>query len=683
MVPEKRYIRRIERPISGFSCCGIVFCLLPGTADKGEFMKKAVILIVLLLCIAINAYAQDAEPEVFTYGEWQYQANDTGLTITEYTGTAKNVVVPNEIDGKTVNGLAESLFLNYMSLEKVVIPNSVTVLGKFVFQGCGNLKEVALPLNIKTIPESAFEYCGSLETIAIPGSVTSIAKKAFKDCGALSIINLPGELSSVGESAFENCSSLRIINVSRSLSTVSANAFKGTAWLEGQTDEFVFIGRGILLRYNGDAARVEVPYGTVAIANAFDGNAKVESVFLPDTVRRIMMYAFHDAVNLTSINFPQYLTTIGSGAFWGCRRLESADLPESLTSIGSNAFRGCERLTALAFPSKVKKIESYVGGSCASLTDVRIPAAVTSFHKNAFAKSPNVNIQIAAGADVEQILIDNGISYTYYNQQNDDFIYNSDGESVNIVRYIGNLYDVEVPAEIDGMPVTAIGVAAFQNNPSVRRVKLPLTVKTINDWAFSYMDDLQAVSLQSGLESIGANVFTGDPVLPELKLPGSLTSIGVNLLDKNISTKLCAVEGTMSYDQLINDGYWVLPMNQCSPDEVMLDQWEVANLTVGMTVDPSMVGSMNTPSALLTARYGDNIDVIRIPDGTTEVTADLISGAGSNLILSVPEGVTAIDPAILSGRIITIVGRTGTYAETFARENNVKFVVRVNTWLGQ
>ena len=647
-------------------------------------MKKSIIFIVLMmLCAVLPVYAQEAEPEILTSGDWQYQANDTGWTITEYTGTAKDITIPGEFDGTPVTALAENLFMNYMSLEKVVIPNSVTALGKFVFQGCGNLKEAALSLSLKSVPESTFEYCAALESIAFPASLTGIGKAAFKDCTSLSAINLPGKLSAIGESAFENCSSLRSISAARSLSTVNANAFKGTPWLESQTDEFVYIGRGILLRYNGDAAHVELPYGTVAIANAFDGNAKVESVSLPDTVRRIMAYAFRDAVNLTEINFPQYLTTIGGGAFWGCRRLETVELPESLTTIGSNAFRDCERLTNLTFPSNVKRIEANVGGNCASLADVWIPADATYFHKNAFAKSPNVNIKIAAGSEVEQILIDNEITYSYYNQQNEDFIYNSDGENINIVKYVGNLYDVEVPAELDGMPVTTIGVAAFQNNPSVRRVKLPLTVRSIGDWAFSYMDDLQVVTLQPGIESIGANAFTGDPKLAELKLPESLTSVGLNVLDKNALTKICAVEGSMSYDQLTNDGYWIQPSAQCSADDLLLDQWAFNNLTVGMTIEPELAGSLNSPSAVLAARYGEAVNIFRIPDGTTNVTAGMLTGAGSNLILSVPDSVAAIDAEILSDRTLTLVGNTGTFAEQFARDNNLKFIVRVNTWLGQ
>ena len=139
----------------------------------------------------------------------------------------------------------------------------------------------------------------------------------------------------------------------------------------------------------------------------------------------------------------------------------------------------------------------------------------------------------------------------------------------------------------------------------------------------------------------------------------------------------------MSYDQLTNDGYWIQPSAQCSADDLLLDQWAFTNLTVGMTIEPELAGSLNSPSDVLTARYGESVNIFRIPDGTTNVTAGMLTGAGSNLILSVPDSVAAIDTEILSDRILTLVGNTGSFAEQFARDNNLKFIVRVNTWLGQ
>ena len=646
-------------------------------------MKKLLYIISFLLFVSIKiVYAQE---DVKKTDSWIYIANDSGWTITDYLGNEKDIIIPDSFDNIPVTKLEKELFLNYIQLERVVIPNSVTSLGDSVFQGCSELKDVTLSLNLKSLSTAAFKYCTSLESMVFPSNITSIPTEAFMNCTKLKNVAFPVNLSSIARSAFENCQSLENVYVTRKLSVVQNNAFKDTAWLNNQTDEFVFLGRGLLIKYNGNDHHVEIPYGTVFISNAFEDNVTVESVVIPETVRRVGNFAFSGAVNLQEINIPQYVTTIDYGAFQKCRRLKEINLPESLTSIGQLAFNYCENLSSVVVPKNITNIQNLFAGNCPSLVDVILPAGVTQFNKNAFAGSPNVNIQIVAGSPVEQILIDNGIPYTYYNAKREtgDFVYNSDGEGINIVRYIGTLYDVEIPAEINGLPVTAIGTAAFQNNPSVRRVLLPLTVKSIGDWAFSYMDSLQTVVLQSGVESIGANAFTGDPNLAELKLPGGVKKVGLNILDREAATRICAAEGSGGYDTLTADGYWVRPLSECSSDDILLDEWTLKNLTVGMTVDPELLGPNPSAHDLLAARYGSSVEIVRIPDETAEVTLSLLYGTGDNVILMVPRGVTAIDPDILDGRSLTIVGNTGTYAEQFARDNNVKFIVRVISPTGE
>jgi len=72
-----------------------------------------------------------------------------------------------------------------------------------------------------------------------------------------------------------------------------------------------------------------------------------------------------------------------------------------------------------------------------------------------------------------------------------------------------------------------------------------------------------------------------------------------------------------------------------------------------------------------------NLEVVRIPDGVQSLTPDLLTGTGNDLYLVIPNDVTEIDPAILAGRTITIVASTGSTAEAFARENDLKFLAVV------
>ena len=88
------------------------------------------------------------------------------------------------------------------------IPNSVTSIGVYAFCNCSSLASVTIPSNVTSIGESAFSGCTSLTSITIPNSVTSIGSNAFRNCSSLTSITIPNSVTSIGGYAFGDCSSL-------------------------------------------------------------------------------------------------------------------------------------------------------------------------------------------------------------------------------------------------------------------------------------------------------------------------------------------------------------------------------------------------------------------------------------------------------------------------------------------
>lgn len=98
--------------------------------------------------------------------------------------------------------------------------------------------------------------------------------------------------------------------------------------------------------------------------DAYDGNGhgwrtctpnyKTNTIYIPDTVKKIHSYAF-DNWSLTSLRFsgsnPQ-LETIDVDAFYECKSLETLDLSpaKKLKSIGNFAFIGCTSLNRIIIP---------------------------------------------------------------------------------------------------------------------------------------------------------------------------------------------------------------------------------------------------------------------------------------------------------------------------------------------
>lgn len=609
---------------------------------------------------------EDSEPEIFTFENWSYQENQTGLTLIDYLGDEREIVIPDRINDKPVTELGKELFINCMYLEKVYIPDSVAVIGASAFFGCASLKEIRISPYVKKIESSVFRYCISLEQVELPFALTVIGAYAFSDCIRLKSIVIPPKVTSVGESAFDNCQMLSSLNLSRKVTGLGGNAFRDTAWLNNQTDEFVFVGRGILIKWNGTGSSVNVPYGTTMIVDAFAGKYDLENVVIPPSVKRIGQYAFKNAVNLKHIDIPAFTTRIDGNAFEGCRSLTEIELPNTITILGASAFQYCESLTKFEIPRKVTSIPARLLGDCHNLTEVSIPETVTKINAQSFAGSLKVHLNVVFDSEGQRFAEENGIPYSTFYQKTDDFVYSRKEDGMEIAKYIGNLYDVEVPAEIDGVAVTRIGTGAFQNNINVRRVILPMTIKSIGDWAFAYMDSLEYIKIPFSLNQLGANVFTGDGSLKEIMIPKGVFEIGIDPIDRGRDTVICVTSDTESERLMQEMGYEIYPENFCTVDEEKLANWAELN-------NSGILGVTNNIQQPLKDFVG--FDIIRIPDDITYLTADMLSNTGNKVVLIIPSGIEAIDASILRGKYVVIIGESGSSAEVFARTYNLVFLV--------
>ncbi|MDE5754580.1 MAG: leucine-rich repeat protein [Oscillospiraceae bacterium] len=117
---------------------------------------------------------------------------------------------------------------------------------------------------------------------------------------------------------------------------------------------------------------------------------------------------------------------------------------------------------------------------------------------------------------------------------------------------------LEVPEQIDGHTVTAIGEHAFYLCATVTEIRLPETVKSIGKQAFTYCYALEYVNIPDGVPaiedetflmckalktvdipesvtSIGMRAFTECEALDDIKLPSGVTSLGTEVFQKCVS----------------------------------------------------------------------------------------------------------------------------------------------------
>ena len=105
----------------------------------------------------------------------------------------------------------ESYAFKGTSIERVVIPETITSFGSSLFYNCTKLKNAVLPKGITEIYDSMFRGCESLQSIDIPDGVTRFGDFAFDGCSSLASIILPAGVTYVGNYCFSDCSNLRHI----------------------------------------------------------------------------------------------------------------------------------------------------------------------------------------------------------------------------------------------------------------------------------------------------------------------------------------------------------------------------------------------------------------------------------------------------------------------------------------
>ena len=278
---------------------------------------------------------------------------------------SNNTVIPN-----TISSIDTKAFSGRSGLASVTIPNSVTSIGTQAFSGCSGLSSIVVDdgntkydsrnnCNAIIETESNCLITGCQNT-TIPNSVTRIGGYAFEGCSSLTSITIPNSVTSIVYSAFEGCSSLTSISIPNSVTSIGNSAFNNTGWYNNQSDGLLYLDNW-LIGYKGSkpTGKIIIKGGTKKIGTqALSYCSSLTSITIPNSVTSIGWGAFEGCSSLTSVTIPNSVASIEGYAFYGCSSLSSVTIPNSVTSIGYNAFYGCSSLISVTIPNSVTSIGS-------------------------------------------------------------------------------------------------------------------------------------------------------------------------------------------------------------------------------------------------------------------------------------------------------------------------------------
>ena len=199
--------------------------------------------------------------------------------------------------------------------------------------------------------------------------------------------------------------------------------------------------------------------------------------------------------------------------------------------------------------------------------------------------------------------------------------------TVTITDCYRSVTSVDVPAEIDGMPVTSIGDSAFYYCDSLTSINIPDSITSIGDYAFYNCDSLTSISIPDSVTSIGRDAFFWCSSLTSISIPDSVTSIGNNAFHS------CDNLGAINVD--------AKNKNYSSIDGILFNKAQTELITCPGGIN----GKYKIPDSVASIGYYafyycDSLTSINIPDGVMSIGGYAFSGCSGLTSINIPDSVT-------------------------------------------
>ena len=411
------------------------------------------------------------------------------------TAVSGELVLPSEVKGYTVTGIAANAFAGCAGLTEVTIPASITSIASGAFRDNTALTKVIYEGNPCPIASDAFdEYTYNNATLVVDDD----KKAEFSNTqGWKEFISLTADLL-IGDTFTDT--TIEGIEVTYTVTSLSPKTVKvGT-----------------------DAYYVSIPSGT-------SGTITIPSTVKGYQVTAVGIGAFADRSKVTEVILPPTITTLEDYAFCNTP-LKYVTLPASVQSIGVDIF--------------------YLSNNIASLRVLReTPIAIT---EDAFPKRGKITLYVPYGSkeayeaadywkgfktivelpeDASDILMP-GTTFTSPTVEGVDVLYTVMSLCPNTVKVASGAVDekttgtVTIPANAKSYEVIGIENEAFASVRKLTEIILPPTITTLDQGAF-YFCYAKEINIPEGITVIPEDAFYYSGI-KRIIIPASVQTIGSN-----------------------------------------------------------------------------------------------------------------------------------------------------------
>ena len=558
----------------------------------------------LPLKIYNKVVADDTEDE--TGLRFYLQSDGTYSAAVSEDNTYKKIEIPSTYKDKPVTrifayGIFDGLFNDGNGVvEEIYIPEGVTEIGDYAFNGFENLKKINIPSSITYIGDNAFAWSKNLKEVhisdtaawcnisfadlyanpllytanlylngnlitefVVPDSITKIDSYTFCGHAALTGITVSNSVSYIEKKAFFNCTSLTSLTIGDSVSYIGEDAFHGCYKLvevynlsgleivEGDYFDNGCVGSYSLNIYTSldtpskqwvtDDGYIFYEDGDTCYLLGYKGE-KTE-LTLPENCHG-KNYEIYEAIcyengKVTKVTIPNSVTSIGRYAFFFCENLTSVTIGNNVTSIGNSAFYLCENLSYNDHDNA-----HYLGNE----------------------ENPYVALLGVKNTDITSCNIHSDTKVIY----SDAFEDCTKLKSVIIPEGVasigeGTFYNcTSLKSLTISDSVTSIGSLAFSGCANLTDIIIPAGVTSIGNSAFDDCKNLERVTIKNGVTSIGEYAFDDCQSLKEVHISDIRAWCNISFSDESANPLYYAdklyVNGNLITELVIPDGVTSIPI---------------------------------------------------------------------------------------------------------------------------